>query len=64
VVKDDVPPEAGEAAVQAQTGEQTDASKAADALNSETDNNKKMGGKKHKHKTKNSAIVNNRTRRH
>lgn len=71
VVKDDIPPETvepqtGEAA-QPQTGEmaqqpQTDASKAADALNSETDN-KKMGGKKHKHKTKNSAVVNNRTRR-
>lgn len=57
VVKDDVPPEAGEAVQQPQT----DASKAADALNGETD--KKMGGKKHKHKTKNSAVVNNRTRR-
>jgi hypothetical protein len=65
VVKDDIPPET----VEPQTGEtaqqpQTDASKAADTLNSETDNNKKMGGKKHKHKTKNSAVVNNRTRRH
>ena len=57
VVKDDVPPEAGEAVQQPQT----DASKAADALNGEPD--KKMGGKKHKHKTKNSAVVNNRTRR-
>ena len=61
---DDIPPETAEEPRQLQLDT---ASKAAAALNSETalngETEKKMGGKKHKHKTKNSAVVHNHTRR-